>query len=567
MDHRHHRYRRRLQNVYADLPLRPLKVRPVPYSPTCNVALGHGALGTTFSSSVANSSPFFFLHPYIFVRIAESNPILHAAATPRTGIVICLSVRALSLLSFTVMDVLIFPLLVVSHSIAVFGQKQCFLSDGTLVTNEVPCDPDAAVSACCYKTSFCISNFYCWAGLGTNRVPGACTDSTWEDPACGCPCKLTSPQINLFVNSLHVFPATQLNSLNSWCIRADSLQTFNTSVTPEECATGDYSCATNCGDGTICCGAENVSCCDNHEGRAPILYPFDNPLQDPEFMFSLTAIVTPSSSSLSSTIAPGGASSSSSSTSVTTTSSSSLLSSTSIPPSQSPSGGLSTGAEAGIAVGAAVVALSVMAALWVVCRKRRKRLSAREPNNALNNAEPTRQFSMRKPELEGSRGLVTSSPISKLEPAATTITQIPASSASVPQKTNFSAQIPITAGASQSEKQVLERKRVPPYLPEPVEDHTHGETSVQRSTRPPAKESTKQLEETFPKYIVDSPATAPASSSGTTATDINVMKAQEREMAEVIAANESVQRLRAEHAALVDRIRMAELKAQELNRG
>jgi hypothetical protein len=49
------------------------------------------------------------------------------------------------------MDVLIFPLLVVSHTIAVFGQKQCFLSDGTFVTNEVPCDPSAAVSACCYK--------------------------------------------------------------------------------------------------------------------------------------------------------------------------------------------------------------------------------------------------------------------------------------------------------------------------------------------------------------------------------------------------------------------------------
>ena len=174
---------------------------------------------------------------------------------------------------------------------------------------------------------------------------------------------------------------------------------------------------------------------------------------------------------------------------------------------------------------------------------------------------------MRKPELEGSSGLVTSSPISKLEPAATTITQIPASSASVSQQTNFSAQIPITAGAS---------------VPEPVGDHTRGETSVQRSTRPPAKESTKQLEETFPKYIVDSPttpalggqqqshsspATAPDNSSGTTATDINVMKAQEREIAEVLAANESVQRLRAEHAALADRIRMAELKAQELNRG
>jgi hypothetical protein len=480
------------------------------------------------------------------------------------------------------MDVLIFPLLVVSHIIAVFGQKQCFLSDGTLVTNEVPCDPSAAVSACCYKTSFCISNFYCWAGLGTNRVPGACTDPTWEDPACGCPCKLTSPQINLFVNSLHIFPATQLNSLNSWCTRADSLQTFNTSVTSEECATGDYSCATNCGDGTICCGAENVSCCDNHEGRAPILYPFDNPLQDPEFMFSLTAIVTSSLSSLRTTVAPGSASSSSSSTSAMTTSSSSLLSSTGIPPlstspagasSQPPSGGLSAGADAGIAVGAAAVALSVIATLLVVCRKRRKRLSTRELNNTLSNAEPTRQLSMRKPELEGNRGLITSSPISKLEPAATTTTQMPASSASVSQQTNFSAQIPITAGASQSEKQVLKRKRVPPYLPEPVGDHARGETSVQRSTRPPAKESTKQLEETFPKYIVDSPTTPAlggqqqSHSSPATATDINVMKAQEREMAEVLAANESVQRLRAEHAALLDRIRMAELKAQELNRG
>jgi hypothetical protein len=182
-----------------------------------------------------------------------------------------------------------------------------------------------------------------------------------------------------------------------------------------------------------------------------------------------------------------------------------------------------------------------MAALLVVCRKRRKRLSARELNNTLNNAESTRQFSMRKPELEGGRGLVTSSPISKLEPAATTITQMPASSASGSQQTYFSAQTPITAGASQSEKQ-----------------------------------------KTFPKYVVDSPttpalggqqqshsspATAPANSRGTTATDINVMKAQEREMAEILAANESVQRLRAEHAALLDRIRMAELKAQELNRG
>jgi hypothetical protein len=45
------------------------------------------------------------------------------------------------------------------------------------------------------------------------------------------------------------------------------------------------------------------------------------------------------------------------------------------------------------------------------------------------------------------------------------------------------------------------------------------------------------------------------------------VKAQEREIAERLAANESVQRLRVEHAALLDRLRMAELKAQEVNRG
>jgi hypothetical protein len=69
------------------------------------------------------------------------------------------------------------------------AQKACYLSDGSLVTNEVPCDPNADVSACCYETEYCISNLYCWAGIGATRVPGACTDETWTSKACGCPCK------------------------------------------------------------------------------------------------------------------------------------------------------------------------------------------------------------------------------------------------------------------------------------------------------------------------------------------------------------------------------------------
>lgn len=48
-------------------------------------------------------------------------------------------------------------------------------------------------------------------------------------------------------------------------------------------------------------------------------------------------------------------------------------------------------------------------------------------------------------------------------------------------------------------------------------------------------------------------------------TNINVLKAQERELAHRTEVNEEVQRLRNEHAALVDRIRVAEMRAREAN--
>lgn len=46
--------------------------------------------------------------------------------------------------------------------------------------------------------------------------------------------------------------------------------------------------------------------------------------------------------------------------------------------------------------------------------------------------------------------------------------------------------------------------------------------------------------------------------------DINTLKAQERELAHKIEVNDKLQQLKAEHAALQERIRMAEMQARDL---
>lgn len=48
--------------------------------------------------------------------------------------------------------------------------------------------------------------------------------------------------------------------------------------------------------------------------------------------------------------------------------------------------------------------------------------------------------------------------------------------------------------------------------------------------------------------------------------DINTMEAQERELAHKIEVNDKLQQLKAEHAALQERIRMAEMQARELEK-
>lgn len=49
--------------------------------------------------------------------------------------------------------------------------------------DEVPCDPDASVSACCGQGLICDTNLYCLMTNGTRLVP-TCTDVTWQSINC-----------------------------------------------------------------------------------------------------------------------------------------------------------------------------------------------------------------------------------------------------------------------------------------------------------------------------------------------------------------------------------------------
>lgn len=69
--------------------------------------------------------------------------------------------------------------------------KQCYHLDGVL-SDDLPCDPSANVSACCGQNYTCSTNLYCTDYNGF-RLVGSCTDKTWHDSA--CPLPLSQPII------------------------------------------------------------------------------------------------------------------------------------------------------------------------------------------------------------------------------------------------------------------------------------------------------------------------------------------------------------------------------------
>ena len=65
----------------------------------------------------------------------------------------------------------------------------CFLPNGTVNTNLVPCDPGSEVSTCCSTVDFCLSNGLCMDAGGNNGLTiQGCTAQNW-----GSPCNLHCP--------------------------------------------------------------------------------------------------------------------------------------------------------------------------------------------------------------------------------------------------------------------------------------------------------------------------------------------------------------------------------------
>ncbi|KAI4151855.1 MAG: hypothetical protein LQ340_003253 [Diploschistes diacapsis] len=63
----------------------------------------------------------------------------------------------------------------------------CYFPAGNIAENNMPCNPEAAVSSCCADQSHCLANGLCLVNQDNDTVEfarGACTDPTFQDPAC-----------------------------------------------------------------------------------------------------------------------------------------------------------------------------------------------------------------------------------------------------------------------------------------------------------------------------------------------------------------------------------------------
>ena len=216
--------------------------------------------------------------------------------------------------------------------------KQCYDSTGLLRENDVPCDPNAKVSACCGTDgSQCIDNLHCINPAG-GSVPGTCTFSSWvsgTEPSCPCPPVHTANQ------------------------------------------TLDYrDGVTLCEKGGFCCGASNFDCCENGHSKPIIYFGLEGDVipatesQDPTVALSTYyAGLAVSTQSISRETSSGTASTSATSSGTDSTSAPTTTT------SSSSSGSLSTGAKAGIGVGAAAVVVLIIAfvAFFIMNRRRKQR--------------------------------------------------------------------------------------------------------------------------------------------------------------------------------------------------
>ena len=153
-----------------------------------------------------------------------------------------------------IVPLLSFPLLQ-SVSAQSFQLKSCFRWDGS-ASNNIPCNPEANVSACCGQGSTCRTNIFCENSSGL-KIVGECTDRSWADPA--CPWRLS-----------------RFTSLVCNCTLL-SMSTDAYKVQPAERIFSYQANTTMCSDGTLCpktypSTAENTTCCDAHQGKEEIVF-------------------------------------------------------------------------------------------------------------------------------------------------------------------------------------------------------------------------------------------------------------------------------------------------------
>lgn len=225
--------------------------------------------------------------------------------------------------------------------------------------------------------------------------------------------------------------------------------------------------------------------------------------------------------------------------------------------------GLRSGTIAGIAVGAAAAVLLIL--LLGVCLVRRGR--RRPPSTGVHRTELTEY---RKAELEGT---IVKNTFSKAE-LPVTHGATPLIPNDVPLEGPAAARIPgpstayqemeavSVSGQRSSHHQAQWSSRGPSRLEQT------GSTPTESSQSGAAIEEAGFLrrrneENSFPTYTA---ITEPSSQdqAAVDASQLNKLKAEERELAEYIEAHETLQKLKNEHIALQERINAAEKRAQRL---
>ncbi|OCK94375.1 uncharacterized protein K441DRAFT_660230 [Cenococcum geophilum 1.58] len=207
--------------------------------------------------------------------------------------------------------------------------QSCHFPDGSVAGSDVPCNPSALVSACCFSDQACLSNGLCVSDPLNDALKayhrGTCTDQNFKSSACPRFCELPAD------NGTPVFSC-------------------NTTV-------DEYCCYDNC------------QCNSSYETMSFSGEPYTLTIIGQAY--TNTHVSTSSASSASSSTTSSGASSSSpasASASVTSSAASTTIATSSSPSNNSHSTAIGVGV--GVGVGGALLVLAGVAAMWYFRRRR-----------------------------------------------------------------------------------------------------------------------------------------------------------------------------------------------------